>query len=185
MGRDLALGPLGSQQHLETFSRCRPPVSLGLPVFRILRAAALPGGHHQCPIFHLTTRPTRLFLWPSPFPYTFVPGEAARTPGRASWLCLEGADGPLESRLSPCPWQKDWQLQCCSCPRLSTRAPGVSPGAATGLGRPRSLITSAQSRVCRPRDPCRLRMLSDPPPPPMQCRLGGPPASQGERHQSK
>ena len=32
----------------------------------------------------------------------------------ASWLCPEGADGPLENRLSPCPWQEDWQPQCLS-----------------------------------------------------------------------
>lgn len=41
------------------------------------------------------------------------PGGAAGTQ-LASWLCLEGAGSPLENRLSPCPWQEDWQLQCLS-----------------------------------------------------------------------
>lgn len=90
----------------------------------------------------------------------------SRRDSRAGQLAvLEGAGSPLESCLSLCPWQEVWQLQHCDCPGLSEKAPGVHPEAATGLGRPQTLMTSAQSRVRSPRPPNSAHVCPSPLPP--------------------
>lgn len=132
-------GPLapGSQQHRGAFS-CLP----GTLCLQDSGVAALPGGHQQHPISRGNPGPPFSFMT---FSSDLDPGRAAGT-HRASWLRLEGAGSPLENRLSPCPWQEDWQPQC---PRLSW-ALGVSPGTAMGLDRPPKLMTSAKSRLWSP-----------------------------------
>lgn len=148
-----------------------------------------PAVPHLCPWYSLSSGswvlpPYQVGTVGVPFP---VDNQAHCSPGLTvslylcPWSCCKdrragqlalpgGCSGPMESCLSPRPWQEGWQLQCSSCPRRSETAPGVSSGAATGLGRPQTLMTSAWSRVSRPHGPSRLCPLSDPPPRPRAMR---------------
>lgn len=91
----------------------------------------------------LTTKPTTCSPGPHPFLMHLSPQE------------LWGWPAGTARRVKVVPWRATYphvlgektQLQCCVCPRLSKTAPGVSSGAATGLGRPERLMTSALSRV--------------------------------------
>lgn len=78
------------------------------------------------------------------------PGRNRIDPCPHLWSCggtAGGCGSPLENDLSLCPWQEGLQVQC------SVEAPGVRPGATTGLDWPQTDGIIESSSHCRP-DPC-------------------------------
>ena len=139
LGQNLALGPQGPSNTLEplpVLSTHPTPPSTPCHHCLHLRPPCLWNqvGTTSVP-FPAEIQAHHWLSWPSPLPYTSVPGGGPGTQ-LAGWLCLEGTGSPLESYLPLRPWQEYWQPQHCACPRLSREAPGVSSGAASSWCRP-------------------------------------------------